>query len=58
MKEYNADLQMHGIYAGGVSKSMLIPVMAGQARLKGLDILVTADVLHAKWMEHLKENIT
>src|SRR3989344_2913522 len=57
MKEYNADLQLHGIYAGGVSKNMLIPVMAEQSRLKGIDVLVTADVLHAKWMEHLKQNI-
>ena len=57
MKEYNADLQMHGIYAGGVSKNMLIPIMAEQSRLKGLDVLVTADVIHGKWMEHLKQNI-
>ena len=57
MKEYNADLQLHGIYAGGGSKNMLIPVMAEQSRLKGIDLLVTADVVHAKWMEHVKQNI-
>ncbi len=57
MKEYNCDLQLHGIYAGGVSNKMLIPTLAEQAKLKGLDVLVSADALHAKWLEHLKENL-
>ena len=57
MKEYNLDLQMHGRYAGGVSKNMLIPVMAEQTKLKGLDVLVTADILHKKWFEHVKKNL-
>ncbi|MBI4210629.1 MAG: TIGR00375 family protein [Candidatus Diapherotrites archaeon] len=57
MKEYNLDLQIHGKYAGGVSKNMEIPTMAEQARLKGLDVLVTGDILHAKWAEHVKKSI-
>ena len=57
MKEYNLDLQMHGRYAGGVSKNMLIPVMAEQTKLKGLDVLVTADILHKTWFDHVKKNL-
>lgn len=57
MKEYNLDLQMHGQFAGGVSKNMTIPVMAEQARLKGLDVLVSADILHKQWFEHVKKNL-
>ncbi len=57
MLELNLDLQMHGLYAGGVSKNMEIPVMAEQSKLKGLDALVTADILHKKWFEHVKKNL-
>ncbi len=48
---------MHGRFAGGVSKNMEIPVMAEQSRLKGLDVLVTADILHKKWFDHVKANL-
>ncbi len=57
MKEYNLDLQLHGLYASGVSKNMTLPVMAEQSRLKGLDVLVTADILHKKWFEHVEKNL-
>ncbi len=57
MKSYNCDLQLHGKFAAGVSKSMEIPVIAQQSKLKGLDVLVTADIFHKKWFEHVKENI-
>jgi len=57
LKEYNLDLQMHGPYAGGVSKNMTIPVMSEQSRLKGLNVLVSADVLHKEWLTHLKRNL-
>ena len=57
MKEFSLDLQMHGSFAGGVSKNMSIPVMAGQARLKGLNVLVAADVLHKQWLGHVKQNL-
>ncbi len=48
---------MHGKYAGGVSKNMEIPVMAEQSRLKGLQVLVTADILHKTWFEHAKNSL-
>jgi len=48
---------MHGLYAGGVSKEMTIPVMAEQSKIKGLDVLVTADILHKNWFQHVKQNL-
>ena len=58
MREFDCDLQLHGVYAGGVSRNMLLPVISEQAKLKGLGVLVTADILHGKWFEHVKENIS
>lgn len=57
MREFNCDLHFHGPYSVGVSKNMVIPVIAEQSKLKGLNVCGTADLLQAKWMKHLKENI-
>ena len=57
MKEFNCDLHFHGPYSSGVSKNMVVPVIAEQARLKGLDVCGTADLLQGSWMKHLKENV-
>lgn len=57
MREFTLDLQIHGKYAGGVSKNMEIPLLSGQARLKGLEVLSTGDILHRDWMKHVKQNI-
>ncbi|MBI2598146.1 MAG: TIGR00375 family protein [Candidatus Diapherotrites archaeon] len=57
MKSYNCDLQLHGMFAAGVSKNMAVPVIAEQAKLKGLHVLVTGDIFHKQWFAHLKENV-
>jgi len=57
MAEFNCDLHFHGPYSTGVSKNMLVPIIAEQSRLKGLDVCGTADLLQGTWMKHLKENI-
>lgn len=57
MKEFDCDLHLHGLYSGGVSNQMLLPVLAEQSRLKGINVLVSGDILHAKWLEHVKENL-
>ncbi len=57
MTEFNCDLHFHGPYSTGVSKNMLIPIIAEQSRLKGLDVCGTADILQGTWFKHLKENI-
>jgi len=58
MREFILDLQIHGKYAGGVSKNMEIPVLSEQAKLKGIEILSTGDILHKEWLKHVKQNIT
>ena len=55
--KYNIDLHVHSPYAAGVSKFMSIPELSKEAKLKGLNILGTGDILHPKWFEHCKENI-
>jgi uncharacterized protein (TIGR00375 family) len=57
LAEFNCDLHFHGPYSTGVSKNMLVPVIAEQSKLKGLDVCGTADLLQGTWMKHLKENI-
>lgn len=57
MKEFNCDLQLHGKFAAGVSKYMEIPLIAQQSKLKGLQIVSTADILNKAWFEHARENI-
>ena len=56
-KEFNCDLHFHGPYSAGVSKNMLVPVIAEQGKLKGLDVCGMADLLQGTWMKHLRENI-
>lgn len=58
MKEFNADLHFHSPFAGGVSKYMSVPVIAEQAKLKGLQAVGTADVLSKEWFQQLKKEIT
>ncbi len=53
----NADLHVHGLYSGGVSKNMLPNVIAEQAPLKGLQLIATGDILHGKWLNLMLENL-
>ncbi len=57
MKEFDSDLHYHSPYSVGVSKNMLIPIIAEQAELKGLNFLSSADCLNRHWISHLKENL-
>ena len=53
----NADLHIHGRYSIATSKNMIPPIMAPQAKLKGLDLVATGDALHQKWITLLEETI-
>lgn len=57
MKELNADLHLHSLYSGGVSKNMQIPMLAEQAKLKGLQMLATGDILCKQWLEHVEKHL-
>lgn len=54
MQEYDVDFHIHSRYSGGVSPEMRLPVIAGQAKLKGLDVVATGDCIHGKWLKHLE----
>ncbi len=51
----NADLHIHGCYSIATSKNMKPPVMAPQAKLKGLDLVASGDALHQKWLKLFEE---
>ncbi len=53
--EVNADLHMHGLYSGAVSKEMVPKKIAEQAPLKGLHLVGSADILHDKWCKLVRE---
>jgi uncharacterized protein (TIGR00375 family) len=53
----NADLHMHGLYSSAVSKQMIPRVIAQQAPRKGLHLVGTADILHSKWQQLIKEQL-
>jgi len=55
--EVNADLHLHGLYSGGVSSSMIPRTLAEQAPLKGIDVLGTSDILNARWIKLVKEQL-
>jgi uncharacterized protein (TIGR00375 family) len=56
-KKYNVDLHYHSPYAGGCSKNITIPLLVKEAKIKGLQILTTADFFNKAWREHVKKNI-
>ena len=57
METYNLDLHYHSPYAAACSKNITIPKLAHEAKLKGLNLITTADILHPTWGKHVKENI-
>lgn len=60
MKDYtncNADFHLHGLYSGAVSREMTPSKIAEQAPLKGLNLVGTGDILNAKWIKLIKEQL-
>jgi len=57
METYDCDLHIHGLHARGVSKHMRIARIAEQAKLKGLDVVGTGDLLHQKWFNEVKAEL-
>jgi uncharacterized protein (TIGR00375 family) len=53
----NADLHMHGLYSGAVSKDMTPRVIAEQAPLKGLQLVGSADILNGRWMDLVRQQL-
>lgn len=57
MIQINADLHLHGLYSGGVSKKMVPKVIGREAPKKGLDLLGTSDILNKKWISLVKKQL-
>ena len=53
-----SDLHIHSRFSRACSKSISIPVLEQQARIKGVDLLGTGDFTHPLWIKELKQNLT
>jgi len=52
-----ADLHIHSKYSRACSKDLEIPKINEWAKVKGIQIIGTADWTHPQWLKHLKENL-
>ena len=52
-----ADLHLHSPYAYATSSALTLDNLAYWARLKGIDLLATADFTHPTWSEQLRQNL-
>ncbi|MEM2974069.1 MAG: TIGR00375 family protein [Candidatus Micrarchaeia archaeon] len=55
--EVNSDLHIHGLYSGAVSADMVPQKIGEQAPLKGLKLVGTGDILNARWIKMVKEQL-
>ncbi|PKB73614.1 MAG: hypothetical protein BZY75_00975 [SAR202 cluster bacterium Io17-Chloro-G7] len=55
---YTADLHLHSSFAYACSKNLTLENISAQAKLKGIDLLTTADFTHPKWREDLRAKLT
>ncbi len=53
----DCDLHLHGLYSGGVSKNMSIAGLGLQAKLKGLGLMATGDILNKEWLEQARASL-
>ncbi|AEC51038.1 hypothetical protein PNA2_0120 [Pyrococcus sp. NA2] len=49
----DGDLHIHSHYSKAVSKTMIFPIIAENAKLKGLGLVGTGDILNHRWEEEL-----
>ena len=52
-----ADLHLHSSYAYATSSALTLDNLAAWARLKGIDLLATADFTHPAWFQQLKTTL-
>ncbi|MCH7841760.1 MAG: DNA helicase UvrD [Chloroflexi bacterium] len=55
---FTADLHLHSRYAYACSKRLTLANMAAWAKVKGIELLSTADFTHPAWLAELEENLT
>ncbi|PKB79725.1 MAG: hypothetical protein BZY88_11745 [SAR202 cluster bacterium Io17-Chloro-G9] len=55
---YTADLHLHSRYAYATSKYLSLDSLSAWAKLKGIDLLASADFTHPAWLEELRQGLT
>ncbi len=55
---FTADLHLHSRYAYACSKNLTLANMAAWAKIKGIELLSTADFTHPAWLSELEDNLT
>ena len=54
---YLADLHLHSSFAFATSKDLTLENLAAWARVKGVDLLASADFTHPEWLRVLSTNL-
>ena len=54
---YSADLHLHSSFARGTSKELRFETMARWAKIKGIDLLASADFTHPVWFQKTKQTL-
>ena len=54
---YSADLHLHSPYARATSRELTFENMAQWARIKGIDLLASADFTHPEWFAETKRKL-
>ncbi len=54
---YSADLHLHSPFARATSRELTFENMARWARIKGIDLLASADFTHPEWFENTKRTL-
>ena len=54
---YSADLHLHSPYARATSRELTFENMARWARIKGIDLLASADFTHPEWFAETKSKL-
>ena len=54
---YSADLHLHSPFARATSKELTFENMARWARVKGIDLLASADFTHPEWLAETKRKL-
>ena len=54
---YTADLHLHSRYAYATSKQLSLENLAAWAKIKGIDLLSSADFTHPAWLQELRQGL-
>ncbi len=54
---FTADLHIHSKYSRATSKDMNLEKIAEVCEIKGIDLVVTGDLIHPEWLKEIKEKL-